>query len=170
MLQWFKKGDNFYFNDQWKQYLLKEELTSWVGTPYKHWTGVKQKGSDCAHLVAKVIENMGLTGGKKKFMPRYNQDWHLHRADEFMRNAFETQYSVTRIFTPDSLHDWQSKDFRDGDVVLFKYGFQPAHAAMYFNGLFYQALTGIGVEYRSIEDKEFKERMQYGYRFKVMGK
>lgn len=143
----------WYFDDVKKEEALKKELDSWVGTPYRHRTGVKQRGCDCIHLVIETFKAVGADKGRIIHVPKYAPDWHMHNGQSLLLEGFRKQYDCERIKVDPSL-------LRNGDVILFKWGRHPAHAGIYWNGEVYQALTGLRVEKRVVKDLKFYNRME----------
>ena len=62
MIYYFENKEN------WKR--AKEELLSWVGTPYKHMGNVKKRGVDCNMFIGKVLVNLGIVEKVKGKIPR----------------------------------------------------------------------------------------------------
>lgn len=67
-------------NEQWA--VFKEELLSWMGTPYRHLQGAKHYGADCTLFIANAMVNIGLM--KKLEYEYYPRDWHQHTQQEFV--------------------------------------------------------------------------------------
>ena len=142
----------YFFDDLQKIEDLKQELESWKGTPYKHRTGVKQRGCDCIHLVVNSLKVVGADKGRHIAIPKYAPDWHMHTGTPLLIEGIKAQYDVEEIkIDPDLI--------RNGDVILFHWGRQAAHSGIYMDGQVYQALTDMKVETRTLKDLEFFERM-----------
>jgi cell wall-associated NlpC family hydrolase len=144
------------FADEEVASILHAELKSWLRTPYRHWAGVKGKGCDCIHLVIKSLEVVDAFNGAAIVIPKYTQDWHLHRGDPRMKDFIEKMLPSI-MFTDKSV-------VKNGDVVLFQYGRQAAHCGIYFDNEVYQAINEMGVHTRQYTDKDFYERVKYIYR------
>jgi len=144
----------WFFEDPENDRKLKEALDSWVGTPYRHLTGVKGQygGCDCIHMVVGAYKECGADKGNPIFIPKYAPDWHLHTGESLIVVGITKQYKVEEI-----------KDYTkvmNGDLILFKWGRHAAHSGIYYNGVVYQSLIDIGVETRAyLGDKEFFDRM-----------
>jgi cell wall-associated NlpC family hydrolase len=145
-----------YFAIDCKQQELLTELKSWLRTPYRHWSGVKGKGVDCIHFVAKSMENVGALQGKVLIIQKYPHDWHLHRGEPLLKEGIERHFNHIMIKDKDALEN--------GDIILYKYGRQAAHSAIYFDGDCYQALNGSVVHTRSYRDSDFYDRVRFIYR------
>ena len=144
----------WYFEDPNNLKALHKSLLSWLGTPYRHLTGVKgpNGGCDCIHMVVEAYKESGADKGRVIHIPRYNPDWHMHTGESLIIAGITKQYNVEEI-----------KDYTkvmDGDLILFKWGKHAAHSGVYYKGNVYQALTGLGVQKRTyLGDKEFFDRM-----------
>jgi cell wall-associated NlpC family hydrolase len=138
----------YYFEDQEKQKILKAELDEWLGTPFRHWAGVKGEGCDCIHLVVRVFEKMGLGPIK---IDRYSKDWHIHNSKELLLSGMRRTMKGFVELPLDT-------EPMNGDVVLYKFGKTTSHSAIYFDKKVYQSITGIGVESRQWLDKKWHKR------------
>lgn len=146
--------EKYFFGDSKKLEELRVELASWLNTPYRHLTGVKQRGCDCIHLVVQAFYAVKANKGRHINIPRYAPDWHMHKGTPLLIEGIKAQYDVEEIkLDPDLI--------RDGDVVLFTWGLQEAHSGIYIGGEVYQALTGMRVEKRQVRDIEFFDRMTH---------
>jgi cell wall-associated NlpC family hydrolase len=145
-----------YFSDDTINKGLYEVLESWVGTPYRHWSGVKNKGVDCIHFVVRVLEEVGACQGRVITIQKYSRDWHLHNERALLKEGIESMLPVVTIE--------DKKKVKDGDIILYKFGLQAAHAGIYHNGEVYQALDGSGVHHRQYCDPNFYERVKFIYR------
>ena len=143
------------FESKEKQNELKMILDSWVNTPFKHHCGVKNKGCDCIHFVARVFEEMGIVTLSK--VPNYPRDWHLHNTRELLSEAIENYLTVEKV---------KLNSLKNGDIILSHYGKAASHAAIYFDGYVYQAIIDIGVCKINFKDKKFKKIMKFAYRIK----
>jgi NlpC/P60 family putative phage cell wall peptidase len=123
-----------YFETEERQQELKKVLDSWVGTPYRHLSGVKGMGCDCIHFVVRVLEEIGFVPFE---IPWYPRDWHMHRSDERLMDGIRKQLPHEEIGNLD--------DPRNGDIALFRFGRAISHAAIYFDDHIYHAVDGIGV-------------------------
>lgn len=154
----------WFFESPDKKALLKAELDSWEGTPYKHLTGVKQRGCDCIHLVVRAYEVVGANKGKIIKIPYYAPDWHIHRKGphgvSLLIDEIKRQFDCEEI-------KMDPANLINGDIVLFKWGFHPAHSGIYWDGQVYQALTGLRVERRVLSDIDFYNRMEHILRIKA---
>jgi len=148
----------YFFEGEERQNELGRVLESWIGTPYRHWSGVKGLGCDCIHFVVRVYEEMGVpvknSSGKFE-IPRYNKDWHLHNEDELLLQGIVSQINV--IYAP--LNSPMS-----GDIILVRYGMAASHASIYHEGRLYQSITGAGVRKISYSDHQWNKRKRYNLR------
>lgn len=78
--------DRIYFNNANNAMALGNELEEWVGTPYRHYTAVKQRGADCALFLSQVLINLNII--KKLQYKYYAKDWHKNGKEEIFLNNF----------------------------------------------------------------------------------
>ena len=147
----------YYFVSIENQERLKRVLDSWLipSTPFRHHCGVKGKGCDCIHFVARVFEELAILQWRKDLIPDYPRDWHLHRTQELLMQGILKELSVERV---------EISDLMNGDLVLFQYGRASAHAAIYYDRNLYQSITGVGVRKIAISEQEFRKRMTFAFR------
>jgi cell wall-associated NlpC family hydrolase len=145
----------YLFKSEEKQAELKAALDAWIGTPFRHQTGVKGFGCDCAYFVAKVIEEMGALVWRKNLMPDYPRDWHIHNTRELLKETIEKEFKCMAI---------SLSGFLNGDIILFHYGRAASHVGIFFDGYIYRSTEGIGVHRVTAEEKSLKKRMRFAYR------
>lgn len=138
----------YYFEDKGKQEELSIILSEWMGTPYRHWAGVKGEGCDCIHLIVRVLEEFGFGPFK---VPRYDKDWHIHNNEELLLDGFRKSSLRFDELSP-------SVEPMNGDVVLYKFGRVNSHSVIYFMDHVYQSINGIGVERRHWMDRMWHKR------------
>lgn len=143
---------------------LWKELESWLGTPYRHYAGVKTKGVDCIHMVVKVLENLKANQGRNLIVPPYPKDWHLHRGEKLLIREIEKQLFVEKIAFIKNDKLVFSENIDDGDIVLFKFGRHSAHCGIYFGGQVYQTLNTSGVEKINFFNRDFYNRITHIYK------
>jgi hypothetical protein len=146
----------YYFEDMEECVRLGTILNEWLGTPYRHRTGIKGLGCDCIHMVGCVLDEMGLFVFDKKSVPDYPRDWHLHNTREILSEGIMRRLNVEKILVSDNMVD--------GDIILSHYGKASSHAGMFYGGYVYQALDGIGVRKINFRDKKFRKQMKYAFR------
>ena len=146
------RGMKYFFEPIERQQKLRQILQSWLGTPYRHWAGIKGLGADCIHFVARVLEEMGLGPFS---IPRYPKDWHLNRSDELLLEGILRHLRVEDV-------GFESPE--NGDIILFRFGKAASHSAIYCDGRIYQAVTDIGVERTDWHDRMWHKRKAYGFR------
>jgi cell wall-associated NlpC family hydrolase len=152
-----------------KEKLLKAELDSWLGTPYKHWSGVKRKGVDCIHFVVKVLQATGGDQGRHINIQRYPKDWHLHRGDQLLKKGIENQLYVNMINDPTKEKLSMIEPFGSGDIILFKFGRQAAHVGILVGEEVYQTVDATGVIKKPLKG-DFFSRITYVYKLYEMEK
>lgn len=147
----------YLFDDLEKQKELKIILDSWLEphTPFRHHCGVKGKGCDCIHFIARVFEEMGMMTINKKTVPDYSKDWHLHNTRELLAEGLEKNFNLERV---------DINYLKNGDIILSHFGKAASHSAIYFDGYVYQAMVCSGVCKINFKDRKFKRRMKFAYR------
>jgi cell wall-associated NlpC family hydrolase len=126
---------------------LREEVASWVGTPYRHWCGVKGLGCDCIHFVARVFESQG--GGPYK-IPWYPKDWHLHLGRELLMEGILANSKAVEV---------PISEVKNGDIVLYRFGRASSHSAIYLDNHVYSAITRARLEGIHWDDVFLKHRI-----------
>jgi len=75
------------FDDDRQWLRFKQELLSWMGTPYRHLAHSKGGGADCTQFIAGAMLNIGLlTSVDYDYYPK---DWHIHTKREFVLESCE---------------------------------------------------------------------------------
>lgn len=94
--------------------VVREALT-WVGTPFHDCAGVKGAGCDCAHLILRTYQALGLV---PQFDPApYSPQWFQHRDEpRFLHKLSDYAHRVEAPLP--------------GDVVMFKFGRHAAHGGI----------------------------------------
>lgn len=136
----------YLFEDSEKVKELNDILESWIGTPFRHFAGVKGLGCDCIHLVARVFEEMGYGPFK---IPQYHKDWHLHKDNSMLLEGIKNRLRV-EILPPENPIT--------GDILLFQFGKAQSHSAIFNNGLIYHAITDLKVMKTPWQDKIWFKR------------
>lgn len=88
---------------------------TWLGTPFHDNGDIKGVGVDCARLLAKVYEEVGLIPPQE--IEHYSPQWMLHRDEPKFENY--VRRFAHQVETPDI-----------GDIVLYRIGRSLAHAAI----------------------------------------
>lgn len=148
----------YFFEDIENQKKLKKILDEWVGTPWRHRCGVKGKGADCIHFVARVLEELGLLIWRDGLIPDYAPDWHLHNTRELLKDALEKEVRGEWVNIENPMN---------GDILLSHYAKAASHAGFYFDGYVYQAIrlrNKGGVFKITINDLYFKRNIKFNYR------
>lgn len=141
-----------YFRTKARLKALEKILGEWEGTPFAHWTGVKQRGCDCIHFIVRVLEECGIAIGP---IPWYPKDWHIHNDAELLLNGMlaEPRFMKADVDNP-----------INGDIILYKFGKVSSHSGFYLDDYVYQAITGIGVERRHWIDRAWYKRRSHAFR------
>jgi cell wall-associated NlpC family hydrolase len=134
--------------------IVKEAL-EWVGTPYKHYHGVKGIATDCGLFIMRVYANCGLcTFEQPEFYPT---DWAWHSpTGEWFKNI-----------VLDSCHQVSKEEVGIGDIILYKFGKTLSHGAILMeNDMIIHSELGIGVtvsnRYANTWSKREREYFSYG--------
>lgn len=140
-----------FFESEERKKQLYDVLESWRGTPYRHRTGVKQLGVDCAFFIGCVVVELGIINNFK--VTDYPMDFHLHSSDEGFANHLRNHPLIQEVGFDNPMN---------GDIVLYKFGKIASHAAFYFDDYAWQSRFKIGVEkfHWSLDYK----RLKYGFR------
>lgn len=145
--------------------LLKEELDSWLGTPYRHLSKVKSKGVDCINFVVAVLEKLKANQGRNLIVPPYSKDWHLHRGEQKLIHEIERQIPVEKIGYRDNKNKLIfSENLGNGDIILFKFGRHSAHCGILYLTQVYQTLNTTGVEKINFYNLDFFKRITHIYK------
>lgn len=92
------------------------EARTWLGTPYANLGAVKGAGVDCAMILVRVYQAVGIV--PPDFDPRpYSPEWYLHRSEE--RYLAGLEQWARRVDAPGP-----------GDVALFRFGRTASHGAI----------------------------------------
>lgn len=137
--------------------ILQKELESWVGTPFRHWCGMKQKGADCIFFVAKVLSEMGYLNWYKGIIPKYSDDWFLHNDYELLLNTLVAHPSGNFVIV-------SLDDMRNGDIPLFRFGKASSHCGMFCRGFVYHSIYRRGVERTHLVESKWHKRLTYNIR------
>jgi NlpC/P60 family putative phage cell wall peptidase len=131
---------------------LWAELESWLGTPFRHWCGVKGQGVDCIHFVVRVLEATAGVGPLR--IPEYSRDWHRHQDASLLLDGIRRQLPAAEV----------CGDPEDGDVLLFKFGRTASHSSIFCGGRLWHSVTGAGVVAVSWPDRMWRRRFRAMFR------
>lgn len=93
------------------------EARTWLGTPYHHLADLKGVGADCAMLLVRVYQAVGVV---PVFDPRpYAPEWFLHRDEERYLAGME-KYS----------HRIEHGAAQPGDLLVYRFGRTASHGAI----------------------------------------
>jgi NlpC/P60 family putative phage cell wall peptidase len=81
---------------------------SWIGTPYRHQASLRGVGCDCLGLLRGVWRDV--MGEEPEMPPPYAPDWAEAAGAETLRDSARRH-----------LIEIESKEFRPGDVLLFRW-------------------------------------------------
>jgi NlpC/P60 family putative phage cell wall peptidase len=97
--------------------IIKEART-WLGTPFKHATGIKRVGCDCVFLCLRTMQARRLA--PLDFDPRpYPRDWYMHKTEELILKGL-------------SVHARQitEEEATTGDIAVYRIGHTASHLAI----------------------------------------
>jgi len=94
-----------------------EVARSWIGTPFHDNCGVKGVGVDCAHFLARVFSESGMS--EEIQIEYYSPQFFLHTKEEKFA-SYVLQYS----------REITESEVQMGDIVLYKFGHSFAHGAI----------------------------------------
>lgn len=106
--------------------IVAEALT-WEGTPYHHMGDIKGEGVDCAMLLVRVYQALGIVPGG--FDPRpYPPEWHLHRSYEMFRGWTEGYAHLCGSRGDDGTMEGRLP--LPGELIVYKFGRCYSHGAI----------------------------------------
>lgn len=143
---------NYFFDSKENQGRLEKILYEWIGTPWRHWSGVKNLGTDCIHFAVRVLEELGFDSFT---IPNYPRDWNLHNSNEDLLDNIKKQLNCIEVNVNIPMN---------GDIVLFYFGKMSSHVGFYFNDHIFQAVTNIGVIRTHWMDQMWYKRKRYALR------
>jgi len=141
-----------FFRTQERKDELFEVLESWEGTPYRHHSGVKYYGVDCAFFIGSVLIELGIVESFRA--TEYARDFCLH---SYCDDGFAKHLREHPV-----LEEVGFKNPMDGDIVLYKFGRVAGHSAFYFDRNSWQARSKIGVV--KLDWSIDYNRLTYGFR------
>lgn len=144
-----------YFDDPAKQAQLKQIMDSWLGTPFRHHCGVKGLGTDCAHFVCRVFEEMGLLKWRKNLIPDYPRDWSSHDTRELLLERLAKEFNIAPADLDAPMN---------GDIIVGHYGRAAGHVMIYSDGHIYHAADRVGVVKIHYSDPVFRRHMKFSFR------
>lgn len=98
---------------------IVKEAKTWVGTPYRGWSRIKRRGTDCGQLLAGVFINAGHLPAGLELPKGYSLQVAQHRED--------TAYiEMVRKY----MNQIPEHKAEPGDVVVYKLGLAFAHAGI----------------------------------------
>jgi len=123
-----------FFRTKERENRLLEILESWEGTPFRHHSGVKHFGVDCAHFVGCVGKELGIIEGF--VATEYSRDFCLHTREEGFLGHLRSHPTLEEV---------SINNLMNGDILLYKFGRVSGHAAIYFDGYAWQSRSKAGV-------------------------
>ena len=150
---------NWFFNKKENQEKLKKEVEEWVGTPFRHYAGVKKAGADCIHFAMKVYEAIGAIKDPMRGVKYYGHDWCHHTPEQKLRNGL--------VVRPEFVEVGFGKEMI-GDLVLYQFGRAASHCGIYIDGNVYQSINLVGVHRVLYKDTLWAKRRRFCFRIKYV--
>lgn len=103
-------------NTNWEKF--RDELLSWVGTPYAHLQRAKGYGADCTMFIGQSYVNIGLLKGLT--YTYYSRDWHEHTDNPIVENSIHTNFNENLLIKGLSFKKilYSENDYVRGDFIL----------------------------------------------------
>ncbi len=98
---------------------LVRECREWIGTKWAHGVALKGYKTDCVQFIVAVYQRLGLLDPAFRTR-KYARDWALHNSESALLAELEKHAVKVGL-----------KEFRIGDIVVFRYGRCASHAAVY---------------------------------------
>jgi cell wall-associated NlpC family hydrolase len=132
-----------------------EEADTWIGTPYKHYSGIKGVGADCGLFIMRVYANCGLIEYKQPEFYPTDWAWHSPTGEWFKEIVLE---NCTKI---------EKEEVKTGDIILYKFGKTLSHGSLLMdNDMIIHSEIGIGVtvsnRFANTWSKREREYYTYG--------
>jgi len=145
-----------FFDDPQKQAKLRDELQSWMGTPFRHNAHVKGAGVDCVRLVGEVMVSCGVEPSYD--FGYYSLDFSMHNERSILVDYIEKTGKFVMV---------EPCKAQLGDIAVFKIGKCPHHAAIMLDDrMFVHALMHNKVTHGDITDSTWAKRLVAFYRAK----
>jgi len=150
---------NWFFSSKENQEKLEVEVNEWVGTPFRHFAGVKKVGADCLHFALAVYESLGAIKDPLRGVKYYGHDW-CHHTDEqkFYKGLTRRPEFVEVGF----------KNLMNGDLLLYQFGRAASHCGIYYANNIYQSINLVGVHRVYYKDGLWAKRVRYNFRIKYV--
>lgn len=138
-----------------KEVALREEIQSWIGTPFLHGAKVKRVGVDCVHLVAELMKFAGVIDSYK--FGYYGLDWSQHQDESLLLKQIHATGRFTRIEA--------DQPPRFGDIAMFTVGRCVHHCGLMVSPMvFVHVLSRGRVCYGRLDDPTWSKRLDSFYR------
>jgi len=147
----------WFFTSKESQKILHRELREWIGTPFRHYAGVKKAGADCIHFALTVYVNVGAVLDALHYIPRYSHDWCHHTSEQMLYKGLRAHKLFVEV---------GHKEPMNGDILLYQFGRAASHCGIYHDGSVYQSIERIGVCRLYHKDPSWIGRLRFGFRVK----
>ena len=150
MTKWF-------FSSKENQDRLLKEVNEWIGTPFRHYAGVKKVGADCIHFALAVYESLGAIKDPMRGVKYYGHDWCHHTTEQKLREGLRRRQEFAEVGFGKEMN---------GDLVLYQFGQAASHCGIYFDGCIYQSINLVGVHRVYYKDGLWSKRRRFNFRIK----
>lgn len=126
-----------YFFDRENTNKLIKESNTWVGTPWKHCVGVKQRGCDCIHFVINTFLAIGVPFKKTPKNMFYDRNVYNHNPERQVYDKIVEHFNFEEV--PDDPSQWKA-----GDMIGIKVGLVEGHFGIIVPPYIYSANAAAG--------------------------
>lgn len=109
-----------FFEDDEVWNKAKEELLTWLGTPYLHGYGVKHRGTDCNQFIGHFLMDIGVL--KKIETEYYSPQWYLHTDREIILEYLKQHEKHIVDWAKIFEIDFKNEELMRGDYLGFSIG------------------------------------------------
>lgn len=127
-----KKTPLFLDDTIWVKFF--EAMESWKGTPYRHFTMVKNRGVDCTAFIGALFFEIGVLNSIERIY--YPKDWPVHSKEEFVRDgiSYHMEHNTKPgfsfiVFKKEEIEDINSIELIRGDILTFALASEVSHHA-----------------------------------------
>lgn len=142
------------------------EAQKWANLKVRYiHRGITLKGCDCSGLLVGILKNLGYL--VNFVMPAYPFDWNMHDCKHNYLTEFIPLYCDLVWTRPEENKKNKKKikinwrNFKPGDVLLFKYGKVISHAGILIDesGLFAHCYFPVGTKYSTLIGAKWNSRL-----------
>ena len=146
----------YYFEQPENLVRLRKALDEWIGTPYRHGQDRKGVGVDCINF---VVSSLAESGGMDKVkIPDYAERW-MFGDRALLRDGLSNSGLFEEL-------PWNVTPM-NGDVMLFHFGKQLSHSALYLDNFLYHVWASKGVVSTPFGDARMMARLEVIFRLRA---